>query len=101
MDDLLADGYKLPLLLDTMRLAEITGFAEQTIRHWANNVRPAPSGWPMPVKIGRNVRYRTADLIAWINAGCRPLAAKAESVIEVQLSPKRGRGRPKKDASFL
>jgi len=95
---LLPEQQQLPLLLDTELLAKITGFAEQTLRHWATNTRQPPPGWPEPVRIGRNVRYRTAEIINWINAGCAEPAKNRSLAIQVASQPlKRGRGRPRKN----
>lgn len=88
----------LPLLLDTETLSKISGFAEQTLRHWATNVRPPPPGWPEPVRIGRNVRYRTAEILAWINGGCTDIPKIIPPApIESKATPvKRGLGRRRK-----
>ena len=90
---LLPEQQQLPLLLDTELLAKITGFAEQTLRHWATNTRQPPPGWPEPVRIGRNVRYRTDEIIRWINGGDR---TSETSPPLATVEQKRGRGRPRK-----
>jgi len=83
---------QLPLLLNTELLAKITGFAEQTLRHWANKTRKPPAGWPEPIRIGRNVRYRTSQIIEWIEGSAVPNTEFKEPAF----TPKRGRGRPRK-----
>lgn len=88
--NLLPTQQQLPLLLDTELLSRLTGFAEQTIRHWATHTRQPPSGWPEPIRVGRNVRYRTAEILAWINGPT--LLVPPPTFIE----QKRGRGRPRK-----
>lgn len=97
--NLLPNPLQLPLLLDTDQLAQITGFAVQTIRHWANKTRPVPLGWPEPVKVGRLVRYRTIDILDWVNGGCRmqPTGAPPSALIN-EPPMRRGRGRPRKGA---
>lgn len=95
--NLLPNPLQLPLLLDTEQLARITGFAEQTIRHWANKTRPAPLGWPEPVKVGRAVRYRTIDIIQWVDGGCRMQPpGSSQTALENEPPTRRGRGRPRK-----
>ena len=96
---LLPSQQQLPLLLDTELLAHVTGFAEQTLRHWANKTRKPPHGWPEPVRIGRNVRYRTAEILEWIALGCPAAEISTLPVsVDTTIYVKRGRGRPKKKA---
>lgn len=85
----------LPLLLDTELLSKLTGFAPQTLRHWATHTRTPPLGWPEPIRVGRNVRYRTDEIIRWINGGDRTSEIAPPIATEEQ---KRGRGRPRKGA---
>lgn len=87
---------QLPLLLRIDQVAVILGFAVQTLRHWTCDTRRLPSGWPKPVRIGRSVRYRSADIVNWVNSGCQPTVERVTPVAEVLLPPKRGRGRPRK-----
>lgn len=50
-------------LLDIKDVAKKTGVAISTLRHWrANNTGPKSA------RIGRRVRYRAADVDAWIAA---------------------------------
>jgi predicted DNA-binding transcriptional regulator AlpA len=58
-----------PELLTTAQAAKLCGFGERTFwRYGHNGLAPAP------VKIGcgkqGTVRYRRADLLRWIDAGC-------------------------------
>lgn len=92
LNHMLPQQQQLPLLLDTALLAKITGFAEQTLRHWANKTRQPPPGWPEPIKVGRNVRYRTSHIIDWIEGVAAPNTELQDPVF----TPKRGRGRPRK-----
>lgn len=85
----------LPLLLDTELLSKLTGFAPQTLRHWATHTRKPPPGWPEPIRVGRNVRYRTDEIIRWINGGDRTSEIDPH-LATVTVEQKRGRGRPRK-----
>lgn len=92
LTNLLPDPNRLPFLVDTALLAQLTGFAEQTLRHWANKTRQPPRGWPEPIRIGRNVRYRTSQIIDWIEGTTAPNT----ELQEPPFTPRRGRGRPRK-----
>jgi len=55
----------VPELLTTAQAAKLCGLGERTFwRHAHNGVAPAP------VRIGGSARYRRADLLRWIEAGC-------------------------------
>jgi excisionase family DNA binding protein len=52
-------------LLTTREAARLCGLGERTFwRHTHSGVAPAP------VRIGGSARYRRADLLRWIEAGC-------------------------------
>jgi excisionase family DNA binding protein len=52
-------------LLTTKQAAQLCGVGERTYWRLAHDGRA-----PAPVKIGGSARYRRADLLAWIAAGC-------------------------------
>ena len=55
----------VPELLTTAQAARLLGIGERTLwRHSRSGTAPAP------VTIGGTVRYRRAELAAWIGAGC-------------------------------
>lgn len=54
-------------LLNTTEVARLLGVAEITLRHW----RVAGEG-PQFVKVGRNCRYRKADVEDWVSDRCVP-----------------------------
>lgn len=93
-------------LPDIRRAAAITGFSEGTLRHWVYGARPAPAGFPKPVKVGgKAVRWRLIDLQAWIDglgAGHgqhqpSPEAAPDALTLPIIAPPERRRpGRPRK-----
>lgn len=100
LDSLVPTSPQLPLLLTIEQVAATLGFAVQTLRHWTHSTRRPPTGWPKPVHIGRNVRYRSDDIVRWIEAGCRQTKVEHVSQPVVAVSEpqpqKRGRGRPRK-----
>jgi excisionase family DNA binding protein len=55
----------IPELLTTAQAARLLGIGERTLwRHSRSGAAPAP------VTIGGSVRYRRAELLAWVDAGC-------------------------------
>ena len=86
-----------PLLLDLFEAAELVGFSFSAVRHWTYGQRPAPTGWPKTVHVGRNVRYRRADLEEWVaGLGVQPTTPDELRREPVTTAPRRGRGRPRK-----
>lgn len=59
----------LPELLTFAQTAEVCGLGERTIWRWSHSGR-----MPAPLKLGDGrqgaVRFRRADILAWIDAGC-------------------------------
>jgi predicted DNA-binding transcriptional regulator AlpA len=54
-----------PELLTAKQAAQLCSMGERTFwRHAHSGVAPAP------VRIGGSARYRRADLLRWIDAGC-------------------------------
>ncbi len=99
-----------PLLLDLESAADAIGIARGTLRRWAYGGRPAPAGFPLPVRLGRLLRYRVADLEAWVSslipqvsASCRATSIdhEREAIAPNSLhATRRPRGRPKKLAAI-
>ena len=98
-----------PLLLDLESAADAIGIARGTLRRWAYGARPAPAGFPLPVRLGRLLRYRVADLEAWVislapqmGASCvtasRDNDRESKETVFLNTTP-RPRGRPKKLAA--
>lgn len=54
-----------PELLTTRKAAELLGIGERTLWRYANSGRA-----PAPIRVGSAVRYRRAELLEWIAAGC-------------------------------
>lgn len=84
-------------LLTIPQTAERIQMSRTTVKHWAYRRRPAPIGFPDPVRINRNLRYIAQDIDEWIDS----LRAKMER--RPILLPERNanlnrrcRGRPRK-----
>ena len=54
-----------PELLDVTETARLIGQAISTV-HKAHRAGRMPA----PVRLGRSIRWRRAELLAWIQAGC-------------------------------
>lgn len=100
------------LQLETIEdVARRTRFSPVTIAHWAYGRHAAPLNFPHPIKVGRQVRYISAQLDEWIlaQAGVAPAPPALPSSDfdpprekaandASQPSPARKRGRPRKHA---
>jgi len=63
-------------LLNIFELANMLDVSTGTVRRWwATGILPAP------LKIGRSIRWRNADIQAWLEAGC-PHMANVETETE-------------------
>lgn len=88
-----------PLLLSITDAAKLISFATATVENWAYGRKTPPPGFPSPIKIGRLLKYRAADLIDWVtqlNAHRSPVTRENESRLCEELPPRRRRGRPSK-----
>lgn len=54
-----------PMLLPVQAAAMLLGMSAKALRR-ADQAGKVPA----PVRVGRNVRWRKAELVAWVNAGC-------------------------------
>ena len=52
-------------------VAEICGIAPETVRRLTDR-----GAMPMPVRLGRAVRYRLEQIESWINDGCPDLSKR-------------------------
>lgn len=57
-------------LLSITQVAETLGVPEASLRYW----RHIGTG-PASIKVGRHVRYRQADIDAWLEANTTPASA--------------------------
>jgi len=78
-------------LLTAEEVAERIGFSVQTVLSWAYGRKPAPLGFPRPVKISNRLRWVEADILSYIEA----LSVK-EPTFPAPPPPKPKRGRPRK-----
>lgn len=54
-----------PVLLNTGDAAAFLGISRGTLEHWRTHT---PCKGPAYIRLGHQVRYRTADLTTWIEA---------------------------------
>jgi len=59
-----------PALLDVDQVAALCGCSTRHVRRLADAGR-----MPAPVKLGALIRWRRADLDAWLDAGCKAVRA--------------------------
>lgn len=89
-----------PLLLNIADAAKLISFATATVENWAYGRKPPPPGFPSPIKIGRLLKYRAVDLVAWVtqlSAHRSPVTRDNEPGLFEELPiPRRRRGRPSK-----
>ena len=68
-------------------------FAQATVSNWAYGRSPAPSGFPAPLRAGRQLRYILAEVDDWISSR----AAARPGQPQAAVAPARRRpGRPRK-----
>jgi predicted DNA-binding transcriptional regulator AlpA len=93
----------LSLLLDIDDVAKLIKLSPATIENWAYGRKPAPAGFPDPIKVGRLLRYRRADIEVWIGGlGVPGNPAPSGAVAPLlRAKPKRLRGRPRKMEAAL
>ena len=86
------------LLLDFEDVGRLITFSHATIANWAYRRKPAPRGFPEPIKVGRLLRYRRVDIECWI-AKLGPVGSGSSSAPQIANSIiqqiKRPRGRPR------
>ena len=58
-------------LAPVSEVAEICGIAPETVRRLTDR-----GAMPMPVRLGRSVRYRLDEIDSWINDGCPNLSKR-------------------------
>jgi excisionase family DNA binding protein len=69
-----ADLAALPALLDVRAVAALLGCSARHVYRLADAGRMPP-----PVRLGALVRWRRADLNAWLEAGCRPVRSASRA----------------------
>ncbi|WP_374477663.1 helix-turn-helix transcriptional regulator [Zoogloea sp.] len=79
-------------LLTPQTLAAALGLAEQTIY----NRHSTGGNLPPAIKLGRLLRFRPADVEAWLERQKQPSPSAASTAPVVQPPPVRRRGRPTK-----
>lgn len=83
------------LLLNFVEVAELIGFSRATIENWAHRRKPAPAGFPQPLKIGRILKYRRVDIARWVDDLGIPRNFPDSPLTSVVETVRRPRGRPR------
>jgi predicted DNA-binding transcriptional regulator AlpA len=77
-----------------------TQFARATIEHWAYGRRPAPAGFPSPIRVGRQLRYIEEEVDAWISSCAASRTGQPVQVdaarVDAAIPARRRPGRPRK-----
>lgn len=81
-------------LLDADSVSKKIPFAKATILNWAYGRKPAPPGFPAPVKVSNKLVWVEGDVDAWI-LSMSIIGVQPEPLKEAAAMVKRGRGRPK------
>jgi predicted DNA-binding transcriptional regulator AlpA len=82
-------------LLAIPRVASLLDLAKLTISHWAYGHRPAPEGFPKPIRVGRQLRYVEQEIGDWIRSQRgEPIAPDSEQPTDIASVTRRRRGRP-------
>ena len=82
-----------PLLL-IQDVATRLNLSPVTIAHWAYRRKPAPGGFPAPIKIGNRLRWRPESIDAWLDT---LQALPAANTADAAAAPRK-RGRARKSA---
>ena len=75
-------------------VAATLGLSDVTLENWSYRRRPAPAGFPSPIRVGRQLRYLQSEIEGWIRAQCGDQPA---SPPQAAVAPARRRpGRPRR-----
>ena len=92
--------FDFPAFLGLRVCAQALGLSYSHVRKITYLQRPAPAGWPAPVKIGGKVGYLRADLERWLDSLSHPNPDVESATFELTEQPApRRRGRPRKNES--
>lgn len=87
------------LLLNFEEVARLIVFSPATVANWAYRRKPAPRGFPLPIKVGRILRYRRIDIEGWISRlGVASSGEPNSDLNSDSARVKRPRGRPRLSA---
>ena len=60
-------------LLTTRQVSEMLNVGQRSVWRWSHSGR-----MPAPVRIGNAVRFRRAEIVDWLEAGCPRVNARAD-----------------------
>ncbi len=95
-------------LIDSNKVGEKISFSSSTVLNWAYGRKPAPPGFPPPVKVSNRLLWVESDIDEWIDSmkifpktiskehGWPTIDVQPETLKEAAAMVKRGRGRPRK-----
>lgn len=66
-----------PELLTTSEVAKLVNAGHRSVWRWSRN-----GAMPSPVRMGSAVRFRRAEIMAWIEAGCPRIDTPQEGGLE-------------------
>jgi DNA-binding transcriptional regulator YdaS (Cro superfamily) len=102
----------VPVLADAAYVGALLNYSPVTVAHWGAGRKKAPPDFPRAIRInGRVVRWRVADVLAWVNglnsgnssstatATATATATTDENTVPAQAAPRRP-GRPRKSVSL-
>lgn len=75
-------------LLTISDIAQRVSFSAVTVKHWAYRRRPAPAGFPIPIRVGRSLRWPDVEIDAWITS-----LTGIDQTQDEPTKPRRGRPR--------
>jgi predicted DNA-binding transcriptional regulator AlpA len=78
------------LLIDVTEVASLLGVGPSTVKKWSCGAKPAPPGFPRPVKLGARTVWRARDIEEWVESLGKPE--------QPPMPARRGPGRPRKGA---
>ena len=79
-------------LLLIQDLADALGLSPVTVSNWAYRKKPAPAGFPAPIRIGNRLRWRAEDVQAWLD---KLQMDQTQTALVISTAGRRGRGRPR------
>jgi predicted DNA-binding transcriptional regulator AlpA len=97
-------------LIDSIKVGEKIAFSSSTVLNWAYGRKPAPPGFPPPVKVSNRLLWVESDVDEWIDSmkifpktiskehGWPTIDVQPETLKDAAAMVKRGRGRPRKKA---
>lgn len=106
--DFSAKEQNVAQLIDCEKVGEKINFSSATVLNWAYGRKPAPPGFPPPVKVSNRLLWVLSDVDEWIDSmkifpksisterGWPTIDVQPETLKDAAAMVKRSRGRPPK-----